>query len=245
MAVVVGGLLLMASAAMAQPAAAEPAAPAKDNSIFHWFIMGAGEMGYVLIGLSVVSMALIIEHFMSVRRSNILPETSQMQITQMLEAKQYRELITFTSSDTSLLSYILNKALAEAPHGYGAMEHAMEQALAQRVSKMVLKPEILGILGNTGPLLGLLGTVMGIVLAFRQICMKGGIPEPGELSGSIGVALVATFWGLMVAIPSLIVYAVMKNRIDAYAGDALSQGRDFLQSFRAGSKKRAEAGSAA
>jgi len=179
---------------------------------------------------------------MAIRRPVLLPPYVELQVRQMLESKQFRELLAFTSSDKTLLSTIMNRALREAPNGYAAMEHEMENALQEQVVKLNLRPEILSIMGNTGPLIGLYGTVLGIILAFSDIVKEGGIPEPGKLAGSIGVALVATFWGLTVAIPSLVVYSIMKNRIEGYANEALTIGRECLASLRLGPKARSKGG---
>lgn len=240
-------VLLMGSWALAQtpPAAGAPAPSAgKVVSYFDWFVLGADWIGLILIPLSVISMGVIIQQFLTIRHSVVMPEPVSQQISQMVQGKQYRELIAFTGSENTLVAFILRRALAEAPHGYAAMEQAMENALQERMSRLNLKPEVLSIMGNTGPLIGLLGTVMGIILAFIAIVKKGTMPDPSELASSIGVALVATFWGLMVAIPSLVTYAFMKNRIDAMTQDALAFGRECLSSFRAGGAKR-ESGSAA
>jgi biopolymer transport protein ExbB len=228
-------ILLAAPAVMAAEASGSKSAQV---DYFQWFAHGGGWIGYILIVLSVVSTSFIIEHFISIRRGVLIPELTTARIRQMLEARQYRELLTATAEDPSLVAFILNRALQEAPFGYGAMERAMENALHERMSTLGLKPEVLSILGNLGPLIGLYGTVMGIILAFSDIVAKGGIPEPGELAGSIGVALVATFWGLTVAIPSLVVYTTMKNRLEKYSNEAMIAGREFLSAFRVTSEKK-------
>lgn len=238
-------VLVAAPALMAAEANGAAAKGGAQVDYFQWFAHGGGWIGYILIVLSVVSTSFIIEHFISIRRGVLIPELTTARIRQMLEARQYRELLTYTSEDPSLVAFILNRALQEAPFGYGAMERAMENALHEKMSTLGLKPEVLSILGNLGPLIGLYGTVMGIILAFSDIVAVGGIPEPGALAGSIGVALVATFWGLTVAIPSLVVYTTMKNRLEKYSNEAMINGREFLAAFRVTSEKKPAAALAA
>lgn len=225
-------VLMAASVVFAQAAGGGTETKTHKVDYFAWFVHGGDWVGYVLMVLSMVSVAMIIQHFVQVRKTIILPEAMFMQVEQMLQARQFRELIEMTTTDPSLLCYILNRALVEAPNGFASMEKAMEEALQEKMVHLNAKPEILAILGNTGPLIGLYGTVLGIILAFSDIVAKGGIPEPGELAGSIGVALVATFWGLTVAIPSLVVYAIMKTRIEKIGTEALSNGRHMLATFR-------------
>lgn len=230
--VVLAVAVLACSVAVAQDGTAgAPKAPQKVD-YFKWFLTGGEWVGYVLMGLSVVSIAMIIQHFVQVRKTILLPDASRQVMDEMLQARQYRELMDFAKNDQSILGEILGRALAEAPNGYSAMEVTMEQALQERMVHLNAKPEILAILGNTGPLIGLYGTVLGIILAFSDIVAKGTIPDPGELAGSIGVALVATFWGLTVAIPSLVVYAIMKTRIEKIGTEALATGRQMLATFR-------------
>lgn len=233
---VVAVVMLMASVAMGEEAAKK----GKQISWLGWFVTETEWVAWVLMILSFVSTALVIQMFMQIRRPLIMPPHIELQVKQMLEAKQFRELLAFTQSEGSLLSSIMNRALREAPNGYGAMEHEMETALQEQTTRLNLKPEILSILGNTGPLIGLLGTVLGIIKAFAEIVKVGSIPNPGDLAGSIGMALVATFWGLVVAIPSLVVYSIIKNRIELYANEAICIGRECLAGLRLGPKARAK-----
>jgi len=230
----IGLLIVLATASVALAQGGTEVAKSKGHSInyFDWFVNGGSWVGYILIVLSVVSVAMIIQHFVQVRKTIILPDMARLRIEQMLQERQFRELIDMTGGDPSLLCFIFNSALVEAPTGFGAMEEAMENALQERMVALNAKPEILAILGNTGPLIGLYGTVLGIILAFSDIVAKGGIPEPGELAGSIGVALVATFWGLTVAIPSLVTYAIMKVRIEKIGSEAMATARQMLAAFR-------------
>ncbi len=231
------GSVALAQAEKKAPAADGEAKTAKRVSYFDWFVLGGDWVGFILIALSFVSVSLIIQHFIAIRRTTLMPPHVEAQVKALLEARQFRELLTYTEGEQGIFAGILNRALKEAHNGAAAMEHEMENALQERVAKIALKPEILSILGNTGPLIGLYGTVLGIILAFSDICRLGGIPEPGELAGSIGVALVATFWGLTVAIPCLVVYAFMKNRIEGYANEAIALGRECLTALRPAAKR--------
>jgi len=185
----------------------------------------------------VASWALIIEHFINIRRTTVLPELVREQIGQMVDEKRYREVIEYTSSEPSMLSYVVHQSLAEAAHGYAAMERAMEEGSEERTTKLLRKIELLNVIGNVGPMLGLLGTVLGMILAFSKIVQEGGMPDPSLLAESVGVALVTTFWGLIVAIPALAVYAMMRNRIDALSSETMTAAQTILASFRPGGRR--------
>jgi len=87
---------------------------------------------------------------------------------------------------------------------------------------------VLNIIGNVAPMLGLLGTVLGMILAFNEIVSARGIPSPVQLADSIGIALVTTFWGLIVAVPALAVYSFMRNRIDGLSAETALAAQELI-----------------
>lgn len=209
-----------------------------DRSMFKLFVWpGGGPVSVLLIVVDVVSWAFIIQYVITVRRINIMPDPVREQIRAMFDLKQYRQAIEFTAFEPSMLSHIIHASLNEAAHGYASMERALDEATEARTAKLVRKIEVLNVLGNIGPMVGLLGTVLGIVMAFNDIVSMGGIPEPAYLADSIGVALVATFWGLMVAIPALVVYALLRNRIEGLAAETALTAEELISAFRPSVKK--------
>jgi biopolymer transport protein ExbB len=208
-----------------------------DIDYFNILIQGGGAIGYLLWGLSVVVVALAVKYFIQIRRDNILPELANQQIQDLFEQKQYREAIDMTENQPDFLSYIVHAALSEAPHGYPAMERAMEEAAEERTTAMLRSIEWLNLIGNIGPMLGLLGTVWGMIGAFFSIVAVGGSPDPSALAGDIGVALVTTLLGLGVSIPALSVFSIMRNRIDAITSEAVMTSQELISTFRPTAKK--------
>lgn len=199
------------------------------------FWPGGGNIGLVLWGLSIVMMALVVQAFLAIRRSTVLPELVRDEVRKMFESKQYREAIEVTSKDTSLLGCVVHSALSEAPRGYSAMEKAMQDSLDDRTAVLLRSTEWLNLLGNIAPMLGLLGTVWGMIQAFFVIVRTGGT-DPSKLAEALGIKLVCTFVGLVVAIPSLAVYGIMRNRIDTYAAEAMVIAQGLIGTFRPGKK---------
>ncbi len=214
------------------------AAEAEKRTLREWFIWpGGGVIGVILMLIDVASIALIIEHFITIRRTTILPEPVVEHVRGLLEEKQYREVIEYTAAEPSAISYVVHASLGEASHGYAAMERAMEEAVEDRTTKLLRKIEALNVVGNIAPMLGLLGTVLGMILAFSAIVEAGGVPDVGGLANSIGIALVTTFWGLIVAVPALTVFAVMRNRIDGLSAETTMVSQELISTFRPGAKK--------
>jgi len=203
-----------------------------DIKYFHVLMVECGAIGWVLWAISIVTLAIIIQYFIQIRRENILPQAVLDQIRDMFDEKQYGEVIELTATEPSFLSYVVHAGLSDAAHGYPAMERAMEEAAEERTTKLLRQIEWLNLIGNITPMLGLLGTVWGMILAFKTLAGGGGSVDPGELSNAISIALVTTLLGLAIAIPSLAVYAVMRNRIDGMSSETMVAGQELISTFR-------------
>lgn len=192
---------------------------------------GAGPIGWLLWALSVGTLALIVEGLLSIRRTNLLPDSLRRRVGELLADRQYDQAIDLTADRDDLLAAPLHDALTEAPHGYPAMEQAAQAACDHRAARLLRKVERLNLIGNISPMLGLFGTVWGMINAFFTIVEKG-TPDPRDLAGGIGTALVTTLLGLAIAIPALAVYSLLRTRIDACADEALGASEDLLSGFR-------------
>jgi len=181
---------------------------------------------------SIASVALIIEHAITIRRTVIVPELSVAQIKTMFDERRFREALEFCQNDPSFVAGVVHAGLIEAANGYEAMENAMEDAADERTSRLYRKIEWLNLLGNLAPMLGLLGTVWGMIMAFGEIEAKGGKANPADLAGGILVALFSTFMGLVVAIPALAGYGIFRSRIEQMAMEAALVAEELLANFK-------------
>jgi len=200
---------------------------------------------WVLIGMSFGVLGYAIKLFLQYRRSSVIPEDTQIEIEQLLSEKKYREAIDYVKEDDSYLGKLVSAALAEASNGYGAMERAVEEAGDAETSKVLRPIEYLNVIGNVAPMLGLFGTVYGMILAFQQLVAAGGSPDPAELAAGISTALVTTFWGLIVAMPALAAYALIRNRVDALTADGLLVAEEIIKPFKPSRKSSSSKRSAA
>ncbi len=239
--------LLPAAAALS--VAASPALAQSDGdsqSFFQMFFWSNNLPGlvfiWVLILLSVVSVTLTIRFAMLHRRSTIMPEETREEIEELLAQKKYRDAIDFANSDPSFLGQVTGAALNEAPNGYGAMERAVEEAGDAETTRMLRPIELLNVLGNIAPMMGLFGTVYGMIVAFQALVSAGGNPDPKDLAAGISTALVTTLWGLVVAIPALAGYALVRNKVDALTSEALLEAEDLIRTFKPSGKKREKSG---
>lgn len=199
---------------------------------FDFFVVKGGVIAYFIILLSVVAMSLSVEHLFSIRRSTIVPAESVRQAQELIEAGKYLEAIQFTAEEPSMVGYVLHAALREAPNGFGAMERALEEAIEERSAKLYRKIEYLNIIGAVSPMIGLFGTVVGMILLFSAIHAADSFPRAQVVADKVSIALVATFWGLAVAIPSLSIYSVFRNRIEVMTAECAMAADRLLAAFK-------------
>jgi biopolymer transport protein ExbB len=196
-------------AAAGGDAAAHPAVPSLLTMIL-------GHIDFVFLtiaALSVAGLTLIIQGFIKNRASVFMPEETTNQIREMISQRKFKELIEFTETDDSFISKALNPALKRAP-SFSSMKEAMETAIGEGTAEQFRKIEYLNIIGNLGPLLGLLGTVLGMIQAFSAMQAAQGAASPGDLAGGISTALTHTFLGLFLAIPCLAAFGVLRTIVD-------------------------------
>src|SRR5829696_1864597 len=162
---------------------------------------------------SIVGLTLIIQGFIKNRASVFMPEPTTNQIREMIAARRFKELIDFTERDPSFVSRALNPALKRAP-SFSAMKEAMETAIGEQTAEKFRSIEYLNIIGNLGPLLGLTGTVLGMIEAFSAMQAAEGNASPASLAGGISRALAHTFLGLFLAVPCLACFGVLRTMVD-------------------------------
>ena len=151
--------------------------------------------------LSVIALTLIIRGFLANRADVLMPEASNVQMRELIEQRRFKDLLDFTETDPSFVSKAINASLKRANGGFVAMKEAMETSLGEQTAEQFRGIEYLNIIGNLGPLLGLLGTVMGMIQAFEAMHAAGGSAKPSELAFGISTALTHTFLGLCAGYP--------------------------------------------
>lgn len=214
------GVILRATTVWAQEGSSAAAAP---QGIWE-IIFAGGILGIaiivVLLMLSMTSAYLVFEHALTIRRQELIPEPLQVQLRDLLARGRVKEAEAACGENPTLLSFVVLQGLAERDGGWPAVEKALEDALAEQSARLLRKIEYLSVIGNIAPMIGLLGTVMGMIFAFQEVAASQGAAGAGDLAEGIYQALVTTVGGLIVAIPSLAAFAVLRNRVDQLVAEA-------------------------
>jgi len=179
-----------------------------------------GVVGYIILCLSCVAMGLALENAISIRMVKLAPPKDVAVIRKLIREKRFDELKRLNQGKTSYLTRVVIAGLKELPLGYAAMIKAMEDAGEALSAALARKVEHLNVISNIAPMLGLLGTVTGMLRCFNEISTIKGTVEPQMLARGIFEALVTTVEGLIVAIPALYLFSVFRNRVDECVGQA-------------------------
>jgi biopolymer transport protein ExbB len=224
---IIGVILLTADNGLAQSAAGGPTTAKRTEGVFDLI---AGNIDFVFVTivlLSIVGVTLIIQGFIQCRKSIFMPIETINTIRELIAQKRFKELIDFTESDPSFVSRALNPALKRAP-SFNAMKEAMETALGEQTAEQFRRIEYLNIIGNLGPLLGLLGTVLGMIDAFQALHAAEGQANPADLAYGISKALTHTMLGLLLAVPCLAAFGVLRTMVDRLTVQGSMEAEELL-----------------
>ena len=166
-----------------------------------------------ILACSVIAMAIIVERLWAYRRRKVLPSNLVAQIWQLHQNNQLTAAHIATVRRSSALGRILAAGLVNRKHSREIMKEAIEEEGRQVVHELERYLNTLGTIANISPLLGLLGTVIGMIKVFTAIT-SAGVGNPAVLAGGISEALITTAAGLSVAIPAMIFHRYLSGRVD-------------------------------
>jgi biopolymer transport protein ExbB len=232
---------LHAAAEQAAPDGAAPDGAAPDG--FVAILFSGGIVGLfiilVLFALSLTAAYLVFEHLLTLRRKEIMPDGVSEGVQESLQNGQLAAAEKVCKEKPSFLSFVLLNGLSEVEGGWNSVEKAMEEAAAEQAARLFRRIEYLSVIGNIAPMVGLLGTVTGMIFAFQQVASSEGAAGAGELAEGIYQALVTTVGGLLVAIPSLGAFAVFRNRIDQLVAEAAYQAQSATRPLKRRARRNA------
>jgi len=177
-------------------------------------IVKGGVFMYPIILCSIVALAVFLERLWVLRRSHILPEDFIRNVRELLQKEKISEAVFLCQGDTSSIAKIFLAGLKSAQKGMWLVKEAIEERGAREATALEKNVAILSTIANLTPLLGLLGTVSGMIKTFNAISLHG-IGNPAPLAGGIAEALITTATGLCVAIPTLVCYRFLKDKASA------------------------------
>jgi biopolymer transport protein ExbB len=222
--------------ASAQDAAGQGGAVKVDpnESFLHWMARASGKLGWLLLAMSFYLIALVAWMAFEYRKSVALPPKLVTELTDLLAAKQYTEAFQKVADDPSFLSRVVAAGVRKLPSGIATAQRAMELANDDVTMGMEHRTTYLATVGTLGPMIGLVGTVYGMIESFRVIATAGASPQASQLAGGISTALFATLEGIALSIPAIYFFAVFRNRIARLSLEVALAAETLLEGFAPG-----------
>ena len=186
------------------------AAASKSGTL--WDIIVSGGVSMIFLGiLSIAAIALIVHHFRSVVPEKLTPADFIENLLFLLEKKEYEKAVSVCRQQENLVSLVALKGLQKMSKGKAIVEEAVQYEGKARLEHLWQNLTYLGDIAVVAPLLGLLGTILGIIEAFGYF--KTGSIAPQVLTGGLAKAMVNTVFGLVIAVACLVFYAFFRGRL--------------------------------
>jgi biopolymer transport protein ExbB len=198
---------------------------------FMWVVEQSGVIGGFLLLLSIYFIATVVRSFLELREEATAPPEIVTQCNSLLEQRNVQGMFDMLKADDSYFSQTLSAGIAELPHGLDEARDASERQADALTTQMEKNISILAVLGTLGPMIGLLGTLKGMIASFSVIATAtDGAPlKPAEVAGGISEALLLTFEGVALSVPAIYFYSFFRNRVAALSVSAQLSADDFLR----------------
>jgi biopolymer transport protein ExbB len=230
--------------AQGEPAATsgegQPAAPAADESLLQFTYKSLGPIYTIaFLALSFTLVALIVMNVITLRRQAVIPSPLVEGFEALLNEKKWQEAYEMARGDESFLGHMLSAGLAKVSSGYSQAIEAMQEVGEEESMKLEHRLSYVALIGSISPMVGLLGTVDGMTAAFRQIASSSGTPSPQRLADDICTALVTTVVGLLLAIPAVMFFGIMRNALGRLTLEVGVIGEGLMSRFSSAGAKKA------
>ncbi|MCE5185342.1 MAG: MotA/TolQ/ExbB proton channel family protein [Planctomycetaceae bacterium] len=207
-----------------------------------FFVSGGAIVWFILLPMSIVMVYLAIDLSGATRRKRLLPSGSASEIATLAVRHGTGSLAGKLAGRTDLVSKATAAALETAhpqTESFERMRQRAAECLHENCLSLSRRAQLLQLVGTVAPMVGLFGTVYGMICAFNLLGKNAEGPRYEMLANSISVALVTTFWGLLVAIPAQFIYGMLQSRIESLVGQAAAEteallARLFETSFKVG-----------
>ena len=197
-----------------------------------WMIRASGIFGFLILLVSFAMIAIIMMVALQLRRDNYLPTAFIEEFEHQLQAKDYQAAYEAAKTSDSFIGHVLAAGMGRLSRGYDEAIEQMQQVGEDETMTMEHKIGYLALIGSIAPMLGLLGTVQGMVISFQVIANSTASPKPAELADGIAMALFTTLEGLVVAIPAIIFYSLYKNRLARFLMECGFVAENLMKNFQ-------------
>ena len=203
---------------------------------FFQIVTGAGALGVILwlsiFAASIAGIALIVDSFITIRAPKIAPESLVAEVRTAMEQGDVMKALKHCEENPVPLSNILSAGFTNVEEGFEAIQDAVAVAADLEGEKLMQRVNYLNVVGNLAPMLGLLGTVQGMIFAFATLATEAGGAQQAMLALNISQALFTTAAGLAIAVPAVAFFYVFRNKATTIILNMEGTTMDLIKVFR-------------
>jgi biopolymer transport protein ExbB len=226
-----------AEASAAPAAGADASAPRR--SLLRWAIDASGPIGLFLLCLSIYFTALVIKLFMELRVSEAVPPALVDKLENAIKERKFQEAYDACRDNDSFLARMVRTGVANLPNGRIEAKEAMTTTQDETVTTMEAKISYLAIIGTLGPMIGLVGTIAGMIASFQEIANAvDAQPKPAKVAEGISTALFITLEGVSLSVPAIFFFAFFRNRIAQMAMETSKVADRTITALLAAAKQK-------
>jgi len=224
-----------AAAASGHPA---PATPKPTKSSLTWLIETSGWIGAFLLVISLMFVATVMRLFLELREPLIAPRELIQECETLLAKRDYNGIYKLAKESSSEVGQLIAAGLVALSAGLSEARESMDRLGEVITVEMEKRISMLAVVGTLGPLIGLLGTLKGMIASFSVIAMSDTQLKPSEVAGGISEALVLTFEGVILSVPAIYFFAMFKNRVASLSLQAMNVADDFVRRVHTAAQKK-------
>ncbi len=200
------------------------------TTLFDLYMQGGPIMHLILL-CSFVGLFVIIERYMALRRAQEVPEGFINELRGFIRKGDLQSAVLYVTRYDIPVARVVKAGLQKIHRGYGRVQQAMEDQGRTEASVLEKRMGVIATIAGVAPLLGFLGTVIGIALAFQEIASQGGQVSADSLADGISQALYTTVFGLMVGIPTFAAFNYLSSMLQAALARLESRARDLFDAL--------------
>lgn len=222
------------------PAGNPPAGNATDvktqMSPLTWFIRSSGLIGLFILGLSIYFLATVIRLFIDLRVDVAVPPDLLQRCQELVQRNDLQSAYNTIHAEESSLGHVLAAGLSELPYGLSEAREAMDRMTESEAVRMEKQISMLAVLGTLGPMIGLIGTLKGMISSFSVIAMSDVQLNASKVAEGISEALLLTFEGVALSVPAIYFHALFRNRVSAISAAIMVQADHILRQIARGAQ---------
>lgn len=224
----VAPLLVTTFATAQEGAATKP----EETSVIGDVFENAGLIGYLIMLMSIVALALIIENMMNIKREKLAPPDLIDELEALFDEENFQEAAELCEQEKVYLTRCVGAGLSKLGHAFETIQTTVREMETEESVKLFQKVGWLSLLSAIAPMMGLFGTVTGMFVTFGTIAAAGGSVSPAILAKGIKMALITTILGLTVAIPVGVCYFILRGRVIRITTEVNAIAEDLFERFR-------------